>query len=274
MMSLSPSRELLEIIELSERDYMLDRMLAIQSRAGNPEGVAIQKFGQAYAFYSKTMPWPTFNTVIGLRSTNADDLDEVLAYYKEKQRSVQLEIVPTLVDQPFLKRLADAGLYVSGFHTSLYMSPCFFAKEDVQNIEIKELEKDQFLQYAAIHCKSFGMAENGIPHIAANNAVLYDLPGWKFYLALVAGEPAAAAVMFIKGNSASLTFAATLPQYRGMGLHRQLLQKRINTAFEHNCEIIVGQCALNSQSHRNMEQIGMKIGYIRTKWTEKEWISL
>ncbi|MEF2244628.1 GNAT family N-acetyltransferase [Paenibacillus sp. IITD108] len=269
MMSLTPSQELLETIELSERDYMLDRMLAIQSRTGNPEGVAIQKFGQAYAFYSKMMPWPSFNTVMGLRSTSADYLEGILAYYKEKQRNVQLEIVPTLVDQPFLNRLADAGLYVSGFHTSLYMSPRFFAEEHVKDIEIKELEKDQFSQYAAIHCKSFGMADNGIPHIAANNAVLYDRPGWKFYLASVSGEPAAAAVMFIKGSVASLTFAATLPQFRGMGLHRKLLQKRINTAFENNCEIIVGQCALGSQSHRNMEHTGMKIGYLRAKWTEK-----
>ena len=52
-----PSEELIERIQDSETDYMLDRMKAIEGRTGNPEGVEMKRFGRALCLYSKTMPW-------------------------------------------------------------------------------------------------------------------------------------------------------------------------------------------------------------------------
>ncbi|MDO3412479.1 GNAT family N-acetyltransferase [Saccharibacillus sp. CPCC 101409] len=176
MNRLLPSRQSIKTVEQSEIDYMTDRMLAIQGRAGNPEGVEIATFGGATAFYSRTMPWPSFNTVKGL---------------------------------------TDAGIL----------------------------------------------------HVQSNNEVLHGRPGWTFFLAELDGTPAAAAVMFERNRIASLTFAATLPEFRGRGLHLALLNRRIAEASARGCELIVGQCAFSSQSHRNMEHAGMKLAYIRTAWT-------
>lgn len=56
--------------------------------------------------------------------------------------------------------------------------------------------------------------------VAANNQVFYGRQGWKFYIAYLNDEPAATAVMYINNGIASLTFAATLPEFRGNGLHQ------------------------------------------------------
>lgn len=61
-----PSEQLIQDMEHAELRYMVDRMLAIQEREHNPEGIEIQRFGQAVALYSQTMPWPSFNTVKGI----------------------------------------------------------------------------------------------------------------------------------------------------------------------------------------------------------------
>ncbi|GGO01206.1 GNAT family N-acetyltransferase [Saccharibacillus kuerlensis] len=272
---LLPSSEQVEAIEKSEIDYMTDRMLAIQGRPGNPEGVEIRNFGSAAAFTSRTMPWPSFNTVKGLTDAHMDDLESILEFYQSRGRKAQLEIVPSRVGTDFLKRMVELGLYESGFHCSLITAPSEFLQSvgrrtetDKNNIVVREIGPDEFELYAMLHCRGTGLPDNGIPHVKRNNEVLYSRKGWTFYIAELDGTPAAAAVLFERERTASLTFAATLPEFRGYGLHSKLLEHRISEAFTRNCEWVVGQCAFLSQSHRNMERAGMKLGYIRTAWTQ------
>ena len=263
-----PSTALIKEIERSEIDYLTDRMIAIQSRDRNPEGVEILKLGNAHCFYSKTMPWSTFNTVKGLANEDVEHIATILDFYRERNRKVQIEAIPSLINENVLRRLAESGLYQSGFHTSLIIQPQECCREQ-EPIRIQEIHEDQFEQYAAIHCRGTGLSDDGIPHVARNNKVLYSREGWKFYMAYVQDAPAAVGVMFMNNRIASLTFAATLPEYRNQGLHRQLLRRRITEAYRQGCHLVVGQCSFLSQSHRNMEQVGMKIGYVRTAWTEK-----
>lgn len=81
-------------------------------------------------------------------------------------------------------------------------------------------------------------------------------------------RPAAVGVMHVKGDIASFTFAATLPEYRRRGLQLSLLRSRLAEAARRDCSLAVGQCAFLSGSHRNMERAGMRIGYVRSTWTE------
>ncbi|WP_028596205.1 GNAT family N-acetyltransferase [Paenibacillus assamensis] len=268
MNSTIPSQQLIQDIESSEIDYMTERMIAIQNRPDNPEGIEIQRFGNAICYYSRTMPWPTFNTVKGLTSADIEVVEPIVDFYKSRGRQVQLEIIPSMVDKSFLKRLADLGLYQSGFHCSLYTEPRFHSEEVLDRVLIKEVQEDQFDLYATIHCRGTGLSDDGIPYVAQNNKVLYHRRGWKFFIAYVDEVPAAVSVMYINNDLASLTFAATLPEYRNRGLHSMMLQTRIAEAKSNDCNLAISQCAFLSQSHRNMERIGMKLGYVRVSWTE------
>ena len=266
-----PSANLVREIEESEMEYMIDRMEAIQSRPGNPEGIEVKRFGSAVCYYSKTMPWPSFNRVKGLRSEDASQLDAIIDFYQSRDRKAQFEIVPSFVDQNLLKSMAERGYYQSGFHNSLYMEPRLFGVNeavDSASIRIEDLQEDQFELYAAIHCRGFGLPDSGIAPVAQNNKVLFERPGWRFFLAYYEAIPAAVGVMFMKDRTASLTFAATLPEFRGKGLQQALLKHRVAEAYRNDCGLVVGQCAFLSQSHRNMERIGMKLGYVRTTWTK------
>lgn len=267
-----PSQQLIRDIEDSEIDYMVDRMDAIRNRPGNPEGVEIQRFGNAVCFYSRTMPWATFNTVKGLTCADIGQIAPILAFYRERERKIQLEIVPSTVDQPFLKQLAEHGLYQSGFHASMFAEPSRAAGEDgtsdSSRMRIAPLREEQFELYATIHCRGTRLSDDGIPYVAANNRVLYHRPGWKYFIAYVDDVPAAVGVMYMHGGRASFTFATTLPEYRKQGLQQRLLNHRAQTAHDNGCRLAVSQCAFLSQSHRNMERVGMKLGYVRAAWTE------
>ncbi|MFC3799526.1 GNAT family N-acetyltransferase [Cohnella sp. GCM10012308] len=269
--ALQPSLALISDIEASEIEFMMDRMEAIRDRPGNPEGIEIERFGNAVCFYSKTMPWPAFNTVKGLAETDADEIHAIVAIYRDRGRAVQFEAVPALASSSLLRKLTEAGFYPSGIHTSMYVQPERREEREAApaagGISIEALREDQLELYAEIHCRGTGLPDAGIPSVAANNRVLHGRPGWQFYLAYADGVAAAAGVLFTRNNKASFTFAAVLPEYRNRGLHRRLLDARIDEAHRRGCEIAVGQCAYLSQSHRNMDRAGMKLGYVRTTWT-------
>ncbi|NKI24036.1 GNAT family N-acetyltransferase [Paenibacillus dendritiformis] len=269
MNAIHPSEKMMQAIERSEIDYMTDRMNAIREREGNPEGVEVEQFGHAVCFYSKTMPWPSFNTVKGLRSSDIGHIDDMIRFYRERDRKPQFEVVPGLADQQVLRSLAERGLYPSGSHTSLYAQPPAAIREPAQGaVRIEEIGASGFDTYAMIHCRGTGLPDDGIPHVAANNRVLHQRPGWSFYMAYDEERPAAVGVMHVKGDIASFTFAATLPEYRRRGLQLSLLRSRLAEAARRDCSLAVGQCAFLSGSHRNMERAGMRIGYVRSTWTE------
>lgn len=248
---------------------MTDRMLAIKERPGNPEGIEIWQTGQTSCYFSETMPWASFNTVKGFRSEDIEHLDAILEFFQKRGRKAHFELIPSFVDQTLMRALSERGLYQSGFHTSLYATPAFQTYADDAAIRIRMIEADEFEVYARIHCRSTGLSDDGIPHVAGNNRVLYGRAGWFFYIASIDNEPAAVGVMHVSNRIASFTFAATLPEYRRKGLQGRLLSERIHAAAQQKCELIVAQCAFLSQSHRNMEKAGMRIGYVRASWSQR-----
>lgn len=264
------SELLVDAMEKSEIHYMTDRMRAISEREGNPEGIEIKHFGDAIAFYSRTMPWGLFNNVKGLIEER--HVADLLQFYDERNREPQLHIIPGKANPAVLKALHAAGYYQSGFHTTMYCE----AREPVvtesdfeaEGLTVRELQADELDIYAEIHCVATGLSLDGKSAVAENNRVLFVRPDWRYYIAFYHNIPAAVAVMHMQDGIASLTFAATLPQYRNNGLQNKLLLQRINDAYRQGCELVVGQCAYCSTSHRNMERAGMSIGYTRATWSK------
>jgi hypothetical protein len=269
---LLPAYELTERVEQAETECLRDRMEAIRSRPGNPEGVEVARFGGADCFYSRTMPWPSFNTVKGVRTADIAYLDKIIDFYRSRGRKAQFELVPALAGPELAEALAERGFYPSGSHASLFADPEAVPGrgQPSPEIAVRKLREDEFETYGTIHCASFGLPENGIAPVAANNRVLFDRPGWTFYLGLAGDRPAAAGVLRTANGVGSLTFAATLPEFRGLGLQRALLLARLEETRRLGGRLLVGQCAYLSQSHRNMERVGMRLAYVRTTWTERK----
>lgn len=257
------SKQLAARIEQSEVDYMTDRMMAIRERQGNPEHIELRSFGGATAFASKRMPWPQFNTVKGFGPEELPLLPDIRSYYEGLGCRPQFEISPAKATPELLKALSEQGFMPGGFHASFYATPEAAPMNLPGNIRIRRLERDEMTVYARIHCLGFGMNESGIAPIAANNEVLLGRPGWHFYMGLVDEIPAAVAVMFVHSGTASLTLAATLPEYRSRGLQSALLRRRMQEAAMNSCQLVVSQAAYLSPSHRNMERAGMKLAYTR-----------
>lgn len=264
IMTLNAAQE----IENAEIHMLSSRLKALQALAENPMQVQMKKFGGATAFSSKIIAGPAFNTVKGI--TNTDELDEIISYYQSLQIPCRFEITPAQGTAELFQYLSQKGFYQSSFHTALYSIP----REDPSllpaNISVRQLKENEFHIFADIYVRGFNMPSFTKDGVRQNNEILYNKPGWHFFIAEFQNTPASIGVLYINNGVASLAASATLPEFQRKGCHTALIQKRIETAIEFNCKLIVGQARFGSSSQNNMERAHMKIAYTKSIWTAKD----
>ncbi|MER2007063.1 MAG: GNAT family N-acetyltransferase [Psychrobacillus sp.] len=258
------------IPELAEIQTLTSRINTIQSLPDNPMGAERVVRGNTHAFAVKEIPGPAFNTVRGLNSYDLKYLDEILFFYKELSVSFRIEVTPLNSSDQLFRKLSDMEYYQSGFHSSFIRSVSSIKSGSLSTtIEVRPLKKDEFNLFSAIYVNAFGLPTFIQDGIQQNNQILYDVPGWNFYLALRQNVPVGIGVLYVEGELATLAAAATLPAYRGMGVQRALLNKRIEKAVEQGAKYITSEAVFGSSSHRNMEHQGMKLAYTKAIWTKR-----
>lgn len=88
-------------------------------------------------------------------------------------------------------------------------------------------------------------------------------------LATVNGRPAACGSLQPLGDVAWLGGAATLPEFRGRGLQRMLLNRRLDIAGLDGYEHVAATALPDSTSARNLERAGLTLVDHQTVWTRK-----
>ncbi|KAA0763729.1 GNAT family N-acetyltransferase [Bacillus sp. SH5-2] len=264
IMTLNTAQE----IENAEINMLSSRLEALQAIKENPMQVQIKQFGSATAFSSKVIAGPAFNTIKGI--TNTAQIDEIISYYQSLQIPCRFEITPAQGTAELFQYLSEKGFYQSSFHTALYSTP----REDPSllpsNVSVRQLKENEFDVFADIYVRGFNMPSFTKDGVRQNNEILYNKPGWHFFIAEVQNIPAGIGVLYINKSVASLAASATLPEFQRKGCHTALIQKRIETAIESNCNLIVGQARFGSSSQNNMERAHMKIAYTKSIWTAKD----
>ncbi|WP_341519241.1 GNAT family N-acetyltransferase [Bacillus paramobilis] len=266
IMTLNTAQE----IESAEIHMLSSRLKALQAINGNPMQVQMKKFGSATAFSSKIITGPAFNTVKGVTFTNTDEIDEIISYYQSLQIPCRFEITPAQGTTELFQYLSQKELYQSNFHTALYSIPSEDSTLLPSHISVRHLKENEFDTFADIYVRGFNMPSFTKDGVHQNNEILYNKPGWHFFIAEVQNTPASIGVLYINNGVASLAASATLPEFQRKGCHTALIQKRIETALESNCNLIVGQARFGSGSQNNMERAHMKIAYTKSIWTAKD----
>ncbi|HHT7238641.1 MULTISPECIES: GNAT family N-acetyltransferase [Bacillus] len=269
-MSIIMTLDTVSEIENAEIDMLSSRLKTLQAIAGNPMQVQMKKFKSATAFSSKVIAGPAFNTVKGITFTNTDELDAIISYYQSLQIPCRFEITPAQGTTELFQYLSQKGFYQSSFHTALYSIPGQDFPLPPSNISVRKLKENEFHTFADIYVQGFNMPSFTKDGVRQNNEILYNQPGWHFFIAEVQNTPASIGVLYINKGVASLAASATLPKFQRKGCHTALIQKRIETAVESNCNLIVGQSRFGSGSQNNMERAHMKIAYTKSIWTAKD----
>jgi hypothetical protein len=236
-----------------------------QQQPGNPFGIEIRRFGSATAIRADRAPadgW--WNRVVGLLPADVDLIDDIVAFYREHGRRCHVDLDPLTLTEAIARRLVACGFYPIPNGTVLYGVASSTVVEVQDSIEIREIGPDEAAQFAELWADGFEVA--GADRAAALQIRMgwFTLPENRRYVAYIDGVAAAMAALFIHNGIGHLNVGATLPAYRGRGIHFALTNRRMADAAKSGCDLLIGDTGgFGTTSQNNMERAGLHIAYTR-----------
>jgi GNAT superfamily N-acetyltransferase len=237
-------------------------------------GIKVFSIGSACVSIAKKIDILGFNRVIGLGllQTAAEEMiDLIISKYKEadvKRFFIQIhpEASPPQLKDWFEKRNIH---YYNNWvkHYRGVENPPVIETE----MEIREVKnRNEAELFGEIITKSFEWPDE-MKHWFAN---LAERKCWKTYLAFHGDNPVATASLYVKDDCGWLSFASTLPDYRGKGAQTALIAKRIQDAAELGCKVLTVETAEDneqkrSQSLQNIQKMGFEVAFIRPNFIWK-----
>jgi GNAT superfamily N-acetyltransferase len=247
------------------------RMRGIQQQQGNPWGIAVATFGRATALMAQGLPNPFFNRVVGIGVDEVPLLDELIAFCHANSPNFSFEFLPNDLTEEIADRLVREGFRQSRFHAGFYgfADPELVLRAgQTANINVKQISTpEEYETFINVNFEGFELPKSIRAAAMANMHHWRYLSDWYLYVGELEGTPAAAAVLQVKGNTAYLASAATLPPYRRRGLQQALLRQRIADAHALGCQLVCSQAEFDSVSHHNLEKVGLQLAYTKAIWT-------
>jgi len=154
---------------------------------------------------------------------------------------------------------------------------------EISNVLYRPVEKPPAAEHGNIRVRVTGAADaqlwsqisaKGWTHehpelrefVEQSGALASARPQSPCFLAELDGQPGAAGALFIDNGVALFGGAATIPEMRRRGLQTALLEERMRYAFDHGCDLAMMVAEAGSNSQRNAERRGFRVGYTRVKW--------
>jgi hypothetical protein len=242
---------------------------------GNPEGYAIYGDGPIRAVLS-TNPHAGWATqAYGATGQPAEALARLVRFFNGRGVPARVRIVP----EGFTEEQADAlgvlGLRHVAFHTILW-APLPIAAPGVaetlppDSAEIRQVSTTADMDaHIDILLGVYGVPAAIIDRLRPLRRAWLGSAGRRFYLAWVAGRPAAGAVLYWRNDLAYLEAAGTLLAYRRRGLQRALVQRRIADATALGCRIVIGGAEFENESRTNQMACGLSVAYTAAVWRQR-----
>jgi GNAT superfamily N-acetyltransferase len=220
-------------------------------------------------------PSSPVNKVIGLALDTPLDLEaleRIETDWQRKGEPVRIELA-VLTDPSVGGVLTDRGYRLHGFEHVLGLAidgtP---AGPAAPNIAIDVASEPELQTWMDIAVDAFmnldgtgSVPDDALPREQLANVLneVMGAPGFIRYLARVNGEAVGEAAMRIDGDLAQLAGAGTLPQARGRGVQKALLQRRLADAHRAGCTLAVVTTAPGTRSQGNVMRRGFKLLYTR-----------
>jgi ribosomal protein S18 acetylase RimI-like enzyme len=262
------SRDLMLQIEEAEKDCWTTYLSGVQKIPGNPLGVQISTVGHSTAFLVEASQSQFFNKALGFGIEHIDYIDALLDFYHSNDKMCTVEIIPLPEYDDLLLALAKKGLYNSGYTVMLYKSLENITPNLSSKLQINRVQKEDSSLLADIHVTGFEFQGDDAQqeHLIVKEG--YNNEKFKSYIAKSEGVSIGAGTLFVHKDIGVLFGGATVPQYRGKGCQRALLEYRINEAMNLGCKLLVSHTNTYSASQRNLERVGFHLASNRARWTD------
>lgn len=219
-------------------------------------------------------PGAPMNKVIGIGlgdPLDAGALADVESEWESRREAVRIEL-STLDDGAVARMLTARGYRLLGFENVLGRridaSDAMNGRVAAEIVTIGDEDLERWIQimldaFAQPDAGPLPTEEHPRDELAAVFRDISRMSGVTRYLAMVAGEAAAAASVRFDGRLAQFTGAATLAPFRRRGLQTALTTRRLADAQRAGCDLAVVTTNPGSKSQQNAQRDGFELLYAR-----------
>ncbi len=211
-------------------------------------------------------PDPAFSVILNL--PDAEDYGEVIRHFQARGRDRGMPRLG-INGSPEVEQWWREGGDLPG-QFDLADEEFFWSRSLNEPIELPDLSTGATVELATGEIRDlWGETLNLGHNYAAGHArghvyaAAIEEPNWRHYLIRVDGEPAAASVLYIAGDTGQCFVTATRPEFRGRGFQTYFVARRLHDAFEAGCTLAATQTVIGNASARNMERAGFTLLYKR-----------
>jgi GNAT superfamily N-acetyltransferase len=195
---------------------------------------------------------------------SATGLDRVEQFYHSRQAPVQVDVCP-LTDSGLLEMLKARGYVMAELNNVLYRRLLRKRRtaEVLAEIMIRPSTREQADIFANIVAHSFFPQGNPPKEFHQWITPMFEFSRVVTLLAFVEGKAVATAAGLIipEYKIFALFGDATLPEFRGRGIQRALIEARLAKVVEAGIDVAVVVTQGGSTSQRNYERAGFKVAY-------------
>jgi GNAT superfamily N-acetyltransferase len=247
--------------------------MAAEARSNARGGAVILPISGGVSVFAG--PRSPMNKVIGLGFDAALDLQalrEIEDRWRERDEPVRIEL-STLTDPAIADELSDRGYRLRGFENVLARrlddlpDPAVF-----REISIDLVGKDDVSAWFDVAVDSFAnmdgtgsVADAALSReeLARSLGELLGGMAYNRYLARIDGLAVGEAALHVDDRLALLAGSGTLPAYRGRGVQKALVQRRLHDARDAGCDFAVVVTAPGTRSQDNVMRRGFELLYSR-----------
>jgi len=245
---------------------------AAPAELAKAHGVELRRFGPLQVTAIADLPrqgW--LNLVLGATFPGAIEegrLEEAIGWVDSLAVDYYVPVTPGLAGSEPAERWLESRGHERGYAWMKFVrdsSPPGFPEPP--DFEVVELAAGEGGDFGAIVAEGFGLP-------TWSGSLFADLPGrhgWRCYVAVVDGRPAASGAMLAEEGVAEFGFAATLEPARGRGCQIGLLRRRIVDAAAAGCHTLLVETGellpdRPAASYRNILRAGFSEAYLRPNW--------
>ena len=192
---------------------------------------------------------------------SAAEIGALESFFRSRGARVTVDLCP-LADAGLVDALAERGYRATEFNNVLVKPLAGTGVVPAPRVRLA-VPGEQDLWAQAAGTGFFEQQELTSGEMDVGRAI-FAMPGALCYLAVSPnGEPAGGGAMAIRDGLATLFADSTVLRFRRAGLHREVIQARLNEALARGCTLATASTLPGGESQRNYERLGFQVVYTR-----------
>lgn len=227
----------------------------------HPEAATLEVAGGCAVFVGAESP---LSHAVGMGldgKVREAEIERLEAFYRSRGAKVSIELCP-LADPGMLTVLGDRGYRVTEFNNVLVKR--LAGTEIVLTPHVRRKLPDEDDVWSHTVGRGFFEEHELTTEEMDVGRAICAMPGALCYLAATeSGAAAGGAAAAVYNGLLTLFADSTIPNFRGCGLHRELIAARLNEGLALGCDLATASTLPGSGSQRNYERVGFEVAYTR-----------